>query len=127
MDLSHGGGTAHIGGNVAWERAFRATGPVRGRSTPAFGSWYVPRMRGSGRQTRLANVRDTPAGWIRLVRCVACGHQASLPVDALIARYGELQPLEFVLQRLSCTRCSGREVEYRLARLCDPGCGKQRG
>lgn len=96
-------------------------------STPPPGSWYVPAMREMGRQLRLANVRQTPEGWLRLARCRACGHQASLPVDTLIARYGELQALEFVLHRLRCTRCQARDVEYRYARLCDPGCAKQRG
>lgn len=58
------------------------------------------------------------------MRCRSCGHQATLPVDALIRRFGELQPIGFALQHLRCTRCEASDVEWRMARLCDPGAAR---
>lgn len=45
----------------------------------------------------------------------------------MIRRYGELVPVEDVLQRLRCEECRASEVEMTLARLCEPGCRHWRG
>lgn len=63
---------------------------------------------------------------MRQAICRACGHQAVLPAAQLLIRFGELYPLEFALDRLRCSRCNGAGVEAKLARLCDPGCPRQR-
>jgi len=52
---------------------------------------------------------------------------AGLPVRQLIRRYGDLYPVEDALISLRCDDCGSRGVTARLARLCDPGCPRQRG
>lgn len=78
------------------------------------------------RQPRLRSLRQTPPGWIRLARCQGCGHQATLPIEALIRRWGELHLVEFALHSLRCTACGARDVRHSMLRLCDPGCPRQR-
>lgn len=76
---------------------------------------------------RLYSLRTTPPGFVRLAVCRNCGHMAPLPLRDMIRRYGELFPIDEVLWRLRCEDCRAREVEMRLARLCDPGCRNWRG
>lgn len=79
------------------------------------------------RQPRVGSLRNTPPGWIRLAQCQACGHQGTLPVDALLRRWGELQLVEFAMQSLRCSACGARDVRHTMIRLCEPGCPRQRG
>jgi hypothetical protein len=67
---------------------------------------------GPNRQPRLRSLRDTPAGWIRLASCQACGHRGLLPVDALLKRWGDLQLVEFALHSLRCTACGATDVRH---------------
>ena len=78
----------------------------------------VPRV---GDWTRL------PSGHVMTVRCRGCGHRAALPVALLLQRHGASAPADRVAASLRCGACRGRAVEIRSARLCDPGCARQRG
>lgn len=62
-----------------------------------------------------------------MARCQACGHQATLPVAALLKRWGELHLVEFAMNSLRCSACDQQDVAQVLVRLCDPGCPRQRG
>lgn len=79
------------------------------------------------RTPRLRTLRSPGRGYVWLASCDECGHAAGLPVRQLIARFGELYPIEAALWSMRCDECKGRKVSARLARLCDPGCGRQRG
>ncbi len=82
--------------------------------------------RNPDRTPRLRSFNTTPPGYVRLAICKGCGHYAALPIAQLLARYGELFPVEMALFHVKCTGCGECKVEARLARLCDPGCPKQR-
>lgn len=79
------------------------------------------------REPRLRSLRHTPLGWIRLATCTRCLHKGPLPVDRLVARYGELAMVEFVLFRLKCTACGNLGASATMMKLCEPGCHRQRG
>ena len=79
------------------------------------------------RVLRLRTLRLNRRGYVWLAVCDGCGHASGLPVGQLIARYGEDHPLEFATVRLRYGECQGAKVTARLARLCDPGCARQRG
>lgn len=101
-------------------------------STPRPCSAFVPAMGGPvdpRRIFRLRHLSSKPVnGWIRLAVCGSCGHQAPVPVDRLVRRYGDLLPVDEALMRLRCARCGKLgEVTLRHVRLCEPGCPKQRG
>jgi hypothetical protein len=51
---------------------------------------------------------------------------AGLPVRQLLARFGELSPVEAAMLRMRCGKCEGGRFFHRLARLCDPGCRQWR-
>ena len=84
-------------------------------------------VRSTERSFRLKSLRNPGRGYVWLATCDACGHAAGLPVRQLIARFGELYPLDSALWSLRCDECKSSKVSARLARLCDPGCGRQRG
>jgi hypothetical protein len=52
-------------------------------------------------------------------------HAAGLLPRQLLARYGELYPVEVAMMRMRCGECAS--VTARLARLCRPDCRWQRG
>ena len=79
------------------------------------------------REPRLHSLQSTPAGYIRMAKCRKCGHLAPLPVDRLLARFGELFPIETALVWLTCTKCGAQKPDATVLRLCDPGCPRQRG
>jgi hypothetical protein len=74
------------------------------------------------RMMRLRSLRTPGQGFVWLAVCEACGHTAGLPVRQLLARYGELFPVETAMRRMRCGECDGARVVHRLARLCEPGC-----
>jgi hypothetical protein len=78
------------------------------------------------RQPRLASLRKTPPGWIRVASCNSCTHKGPLPVDQLIKKHGELALVELVLVGLRCTACQGYGASALMLRLCEPGCPRQR-
>lgn len=77
------------------------------------------------RQPRLASLRDTPKGWLRLATCTRCGRQGTLPIEALIRKNGELAMVEFALLGLACSGCGNRGATASMVRLCDPGCPRR--
>ena len=92
-------------------------------------SIYVPFMGGHSpdRTPRLRSLKNPGPGYVWLASCDGCGHMSGLPVRQLIARFGELHTVDAALFSLRCDECKGTKVSARLARLCDPGCGRQRG
>lgn len=78
------------------------------------------------RLPRLRTLAVTPPGHVRMGRCLGCGYQAALPVALLLARFGELYPVELAIGRLHPTSCGGRKIESLLARLCSPDCLRRR-
>ncbi len=78
------------------------------------------------RLPRLRSLAAAPPGHVPMGRCRGCGHQAPLPVALLLARYGELYPVELALDRLRCTACGERKIDLLLARLCSPECLRRR-
>ncbi len=77
------------------------------------------------RQPRLASLRNTPDGWLRLATCTRCGRKATLPIEALIRKNGELAMVAFALLDLACSACGNRGATASLVRLCDPGCPRR--
>ena len=77
------------------------------------------------RQPRLSSLRTTPEGWLRLATCTKCGRQATLPVEALIRKHGELAMVEFTLVDLLCIGCGNRGATASMVRLCSPGCPRR--
>ena len=77
---------------------------------------------------RIRHLRQNARGSVWLAVCSACGHMGALPVGLLVARYGELEPVETALLKMRCDECRvvGR-VTSKLVKLCEPGCGRQRG
>jgi hypothetical protein len=82
--------------------------------------------RASERLPRLASLRKTPRGFVRMAVCMNCQHMAPLPVRDLLRRYGEVCPAEMALIHLRCEECQGSKVEARLVPLCEPGCRRWR-
>lgn len=78
--------------------------------------------RNPDRIPRLISWRQTPAGYIRVAVCGGCGHQAALPVEQLVQRFGELFPIETALFRMRCSTCGENKVAAKLLLLCEPGC-----
>ncbi len=77
---------------------------------------------------RMRHLRQNARGSVWLAVCSACGHMGALPVGLLLARFGELEPVDTALHRLRCDQCREvGKVTHRLARLCEPGCHRQRG
>lgn len=77
---------------------------------------------------RMRHLRQGGPGQVWLAVCSACGHMGALPVGLMLARYGELEPVETALRKLRCDQCREvGKVSHRLARLCEPGCHRQRG
>jgi hypothetical protein len=72
-------------------------------------------------------LRDPGRGYVWLAMCDKCGHASGLPVRLLLARYGELCPVEQAMFHFRCAERGEQRVSAKLARLCDPGCGRQRG
>lgn len=62
-----------------------------------------------------------------LLVCKSCGHMSALPYDRLVRRFGELAEVGAALVYVRCTRCGTTCPEARQAKLCEPGCGRQRG
>ena len=81
----------------------------------------------ASRQPRLRSVRETPPGWLRLVRCTACGYRGVLPAERLLRKHGELALVEFTLVGILCSACGNRGATLAMVRLCEPGCPRQRG
>ena len=79
------------------------------------------------RVLRLRSLREPGRGYVWLAVCDKCGHASGLPVRLLLRRFGELYPVEHAMFPMRCAECGGQRVSARLARLCDPGCGRQRG
>ena len=84
-------------------------------------------LRGPDRQRRLHSMLDPGRGYVWLAVCDACGHASGLPVRQLLNRYGDLCPVNQAMGHFRCAECQGQRVSAKLARLCDPGCGRQRG
>ena len=91
-------------------------------------------MGGPVEQSRIFRLRHLAAavrvqdGSIQLARCSKCGHQGPIPIDRLLARCGELMPVEAALSRLKCLGCGERgQVQLRFVRICAPGCPRNRG
>jgi hypothetical protein len=76
---------------------------------------------------RLRSLLHHVPGTVWLAVCDDCGHAAGLPVRQLLARNGELYPVERAMVRTRSGECGGASVTPRLARLCRPGCRWQRG
>ena len=70
---------------------------------------------------------DPGRGYVWLAVCDGCGHASGLPVRQLLNRYGDLCPVNQAMGAFRCAECQGQRVTAKLARLCDPGCGRQRG
>ena len=79
------------------------------------------------RMMRLRSLKTPGRGYVWLAVCDKCGHASGLPVSLLLRRFGELYPVEHAMFPMRCSECGGERVSARLARLCDPGCGRQRG
>ena len=77
------------------------------------------------RQPKLASVKDTPDGWLRLATCTHCANVGVLPAAAMIRKHGELHMLEFALVGLKCSSCGGHGATHSMVRLCDPGCPRR--
>jgi hypothetical protein len=73
--------------------------------------------RNPDRLSILASVRVTPPGCTRRARCLACGHDVSLPVDALLDRWGGHTTLDEAIYSLRCSACGARDVEHILTRV----------
>lgn len=79
------------------------------------------------RQRRLRSLREVAPGRLWVALCRGCGHRGALPVAQLLARWGDLLPVDAALARMRCSAYGRYEVKARLLRLCDPGCPRQRG
>jgi hypothetical protein len=79
------------------------------------------------RMMRLRSMREPGPGHLWMAVCQHCGHMGAIPVRQLIRRYGELYPIDTVMMTLKCDECGKSRAEPPLCRLCDPGCGRQRG
>jgi hypothetical protein len=44
----------------------------------------------------------------------------------LVARFGELCPIEKAMGWMRCSKCGAQDVAAVVLRLCDPGCPRQR-
>ena len=82
---------------------------------------------GAARLRRLRSLREVAPGWLWVAPRHGCGHRGALPAAQLVARWGDLPPVEAALARMHCGTCKRCEVEARLLRLCDPGFPRQRG
>jgi hypothetical protein len=82
--------------------------------------------RNPNRMMRPRSQRTPGRGFVWLAVCEGCGHMAGLPVRQLLARFGELSPVEAAMLRMRCGKCEGGRFFHRLARLCDPGCRQWR-
>ena len=69
---------------------------------------------------------DTP-GWVALAVCRKCGHRNALPYDRIVKRFGEAFDAEMAMVFVRCSRCGATCPEAQRAKLCEPGCGRQRG
>jgi hypothetical protein len=76
---------------------------------------------------RVRHLRCDAPGWVSVLVCRKCGHVSGLPYGLLLRRFGELFPAEQALGWCKCCRCGAADPEARQAKLCDPGCGRQRG
>lgn len=74
------------------------------------------------RVPRLSSLRSTPPHHIRMAVCNSCKHEAPLPVEALIKRYGENLPVEWAFFHVRCTACRRTGISSRFARLCAYPC-----
>jgi len=84
--------------------------------------------RNSDRVLRLKALTQAAPGWIWTARCGACGRLAGLPVGQLLEQFGEAHPVDMAMLKVRCIGCNQTgQVTARLARLCDPGCGRVRG
>jgi len=79
------------------------------------------------RQPQLGGLRITPVGWVRMAKCSKCGHLGAIPVDRLIRKHGPTMLVEFALAAVRCGSCQGYGATATMLKLCEPGCGKQRG
>lgn len=84
-----------------------------------------PMARRNDRRQTLRDALHPPPGYIWLAFCRACRRSTSLPVGALVRRYGELWAIDDALSVLRCVGCDKRDVEAHLVRLCDPGCPRR--
>ena len=78
------------------------------------------------RERRLLSKLNPGRGFVWLASCDTCGHVSGLPVRQL-TRYGDLCPVDQAMGHLRCAECQGQRISAKLARLCDPGCGRQWG
>jgi hypothetical protein len=79
--------------------------------------------RSPDRTLRLATLKNTPRGYVRMAVCLNCQHMAPLPVRDLVRRYGDLFPAEMALLRLRCEECQQSKVEPSWCRFASPGAG----
>jgi hypothetical protein len=48
-----------------------------------------------------------------IASCQNCHHNATLPVDPVLARYGPTTPFPEVKDRFRCSACGSRQVDVR--------------
>ena len=87
----------------------------------------MPNEPPADRVSRLKDWASVPSGYVVVARCRDCGHRAALPVAILLRRFGESTPIDRVVGGITCSSCQSHAIEIRAARLCDPGCARQRG
>ena len=84
--------------------------------------------RNADRVLRLKALTQAAPGWIWTARCGDCGRMACLPVSQLLEKFGDVHPVHVAMLKVRCTGCNQTgQVTAKLARLCDPGCGRARG
>ena len=80
------------------------------------------------RMITLASLRIVARGYVRVGVCGGCSNIAALPIGLLAQKLGEDHPAEFAMRAVRCSVCGEKgKVKHKLMRLCEPGCGKQRG
>jgi hypothetical protein len=59
-------------------------------------------------------------GHVRIARCSGCQRKGLLPVELILARFGEREPLVRAAARLKCATCGRLGAEAYLGVLPDP-------
>lgn len=76
--------------------------------------------RNSDRLPQTGMLRFGRPSHVWIARCRACGRKSLLPIDAILGRFGDSQPLGKATMRLRCEGCGKVGADAYLGELPNP-------